>query len=76
MNREQFIEEYGKAWERIFKQVFYLPLVNDYVKQGWNAVYKSISNDGWDETPELWKMLAWKATCEYLNEIRETMNTV
>ena len=76
MNREQFIQEYGKAWERMFKQCFCIPVVNNYLQRGWRAVYDSIVNDGWNETPELWKMLAWKATCEHLAELYDERNTV
>ena len=69
MDKDKFLKEYGITWEKMFKLCFNIPEVSEYLKIGWCEVYTTIIVDGWDKTPELWKMLAWHGVCDYLNKL-------
>lgn len=59
MTHEEFLKEYGTKWKVMFDMcVWNVPIMREWLRKEWKAVYDSIGINGIEGTPELWLQLA------------------
>lgn len=70
MGYDEFIVMYGTAWKTIFELcVWDVPLMRDWLREHWNAVFEEVATKGIEHADELWLMMAHHAAMIHMEEI-------